>query len=48
MDVEQLFRLIFLAAAALALRTYVRANAAESSETAQRHDDESGPDAPNI
>ena len=46
MDVEQIFRLIFLAAAALALRTYVRANAQESSETARRHDEESGPEAP--
>ena len=47
MDVEQLLRLIFLAAAAFALRTYVRANAPESSETVQRRDEESNPDAPN-
>ena len=47
MDVEQLIRVIFLAAAAWALRTYVRANAPENSETAQRRDDESSPELPN-
>ncbi len=46
MDVEQLLRLIFLAAAAFALRTYVRANAPERSETAQVRDDEGNPDGP--